>query len=117
MVKPDAGKSFDAAQDEAGRDPGYRDANYTSEGDGASAPNFYSPSSHRKEPKAKKQARGMPAAAIVALCLVCALVGGGFGGVIAGSLGGNDAQPQATLNQQEAPPPQALAFPTPTTVK
>lgn len=104
MVKPDAGKSFDAAQDESpNHDPGYRDANYTSEGEGASTPNFYSPSARRKEPKQKKQRRGMPAAAIVALCLVCALVGGGFGGVIAGSLNGDDAQPQTTLNQENTP--------------
>lgn len=104
MVKPDAGKSFDAAQDESSNhDPGYRDANYTSEGEGASTPNFYSPSARRKEPKQKKQRRGMPAAAIVALCLVCALVGGGFGGVIAGSLNGDDAQPQTTLNQENTP--------------
>ena len=39
MVKPDAGKSFDAKQR-----PCYRDANYTSEG----AANFYSPSNGRK---------------------------------------------------------------------
>ena len=104
MVKPDAGKSFDAAQDESSNhDPGYRDANYTSEGEGASTPNFYSPSARRKEPKQKKQRRGMPAAAIVALCLVCALVGGGFGGAIAGSLNGDDAQPQTTLNQENTP--------------
>ena len=104
MVKPDAGKSFDAAQDESSNhDPGYRDANYTSEGEGASTPNFYSPSARCKEPKQKKQRRGMPAAAIVALCLVCALVGGGFGGVIAGSLNGDDAQPQTTLNQENTP--------------
>ncbi len=104
MVKPDAGKSFDAAQDESSNhDPGYRDANYTSEGEGASTPNFYSPSARRKEPRQKKQRRGMPAAAIVALCLVCALVGGGFGGVIAGSLNGDDAQPQTTLNQENTP--------------
>ena len=104
MVKPDAGKSFDAAQDESSNhDPGYRDANYTSEGEGASTPNFYSPSARRKEPKQKKQRRGMPAAAIVALCLVCSLVGGGFGGVIAGSLNGDDAQPQTTLNQENTP--------------
>ena len=104
MVKPDAGKSFDAAQDESSNhDPGYRDANYTSEGEGASTPNFYSPSARRKEPKQKKQRRGMPAAAIVALCLVCALVGGGFGGVIAGSLNGDDAHPQTTLNQENTP--------------
>ena len=93
MVRPDAGKSFDARQDEEpepetrhSHDPGYRDANYTSESEGPA--NYYSPSpsSQRKAVKPKKERRGMPAAAIVALCLVCALVGGGFGGVIANSL-------------------------------
>ena len=109
MTRPDAGKSFDASQNDTAeqpdRDPGYRDANYTSETSGA--PNFYSPSKHHKEPKAKKPSRGMPAAAIVALCLVCALVGGGLGGVIANGLDNGDAvavtTPQTTLNQENAP--------------
>ena len=103
MVRPDAGKSFDASEraKETERDPGYRDANYTSENTGPAA-NFYSPSTQRKAEKPKKQRRGMPAAAIVALCLVCALVGGGFGGVIANSLN-DDATPPTSLTQEPAP--------------
>lgn len=105
IVRPDAGKSFDAASSSSGeaeRDPGYRDANYTSETTGPAA-NFYSPSTQRKAEKSKKQRRGMPAAAIVALCLVCALVGGGFGGVIANSLGDEPAATQPALTQEPAP--------------
>ena len=43
MIRPDAGKSFDASEkaNETERDPGYRDANYTSENTGPAA-NFYS---------------------------------------------------------------------------
>ena len=103
MIRPDAGKSFDASEkaNETERDPGYRDANYTSENTGPAA-NFYSTSTQRKAEKPKKQRRGMPAAAIVALCLVCALVGGGFGGVIANSLN-DDATPPTSLTQEPAP--------------
>ena len=99
MVKPDAGKSFDAKQR-----PCYRDANYTSEG----AANFYSPSNGRKEKEAKpkKVRRGMPAAAVVALCLVCALVGGGAGGVIAQSFAG-EASPAPTTSLTQEPAPTA----------
>lgn len=101
MAKPDAGKSFDARQSEP--DPGYRDANYTSEGSGAS---FYSPAAPRKEPKPKKPKKGMSAGGIVALCLVCALIGGVGGGVIGGSfLSGKEEQPQNTtpLVQESTP--------------
>ena len=108
MVRPDAGKSFDERQASEGEssggyepehDPGYRDANYTSES--SAAPNYYSPSpsSQRKAAKPKKQRRGMPAAAIVALCLVCALVGGGFGGVIANSISDGSSGAAATNTQ------------------
>lgn len=111
MVRPDAGKSFDATQEASGEDgggsqrehnPGYRDANYTSEG---SPSNYYSPSpsSQRKAAKPRKERRGMPAAAIVSLCLVCALIGGGFGGVIANSLNGGDGSDTTPLPQVTSP--------------
>ena len=63
MVRPDAGKSFDARQDEEpepetrhSHDPGYRDANYTSESEGPA--NYYSPSpsSQRKAVKPRRSA-------------------------------------------------------------
>lgn len=63
MVRPDAGKSFDARQDEEpepetrhSHDPGYRDANYTSESEGPA--NYYSPSpsSQRKGGQAEEGA-------------------------------------------------------------
>ncbi len=99
MTRPDAGKSFDARE----KSPCYRDANYTSES--GSAPGYYSPSAGARaarEAKPKKQRRGMSAGAIVALCLVCALVGGGAGGVIANSF---DEEPAATtpLTLESAP--------------
>ena len=79
IVRPDAGRSYEeeSRYGKPERDPGYRDANYTSQSDTGASANFYSPATQRKEKKPKKQRRGMPAAAIVALCLVCALVGGG----------------------------------------
>ena len=105
MVRPDAGKSFDAKQDSAGSGPCYRDANYTSE-DGASG-GYYSPTPQRKEKesKPKKARRGMSAGAIVALCLVCALIGGCAGGAIAQGFsdGGGESSPTAQITQEPAP--------------
>lgn len=104
IVRPDAGRS-DSYEGEKERDPGYRDANYTSQSGSANSANFYSPASARKAQKPRKQRRGMPAAAIVALCLVCALVGGGIGGVVVNEVTGSDrdAAPQPTLTQENIP--------------
>ena len=107
MTRPDAGRSFDEKQSDTdgARGPCYRDANYTSEnpdGPGASA-SFYSPATQRRESKPRKARRGMPAAAVVALCLVCALVGGGFGGVIANSLAPAEEDGGTSLVQTTPP--------------
>ena len=111
MTRPDAGKSFDARQEpEPGAgtgtpagDPCYRDANYTSESGSAGA-SFYSPATQRKESKPKKSRRGMSAGAIVAICLVCALIGGGVGGVVGMSFGAEaEPAPTTALTQQPAP--------------
>ena len=106
MVRPDAGRSFDERQ--ARQQEGaqyYRDANYTSENEGAAAASFYSPSSRRRQPGQKKRRGGMPAAAVVSLCLVCALVGGLGGGLLANGLA-SEAAPAGTptqLTQESAP--------------
>lgn len=106
MVRPDAGRSFDEQQ--ARQQEGaqyYRDANYTSENEGAAAASFYSPSSRRRQPGQKKRRGGMPAAAVVSLCLVCALVGGLGGGLLANGLA-SEAAPAGTptqLTQESAP--------------
>ena len=98
MTRPDAGRSFDAK--ERGQDPCYRDANYTSENGSAG---YYSPTPpSRPDKKSKKARRGMPAAAVVALCLCCALVGGGVGGVLANTVS-ESAAPEPTLSQENTP--------------
>ena len=68
IVRPDAGRSYEeeSRYGKPERDPGYRDANYTSQSDTGASANFYSPATQRKEKRPKKQRRGMPAAAIVA---------------------------------------------------
>ena len=106
IVKPDAGRSYDERESSYSmpeRDPGYRDANYTSQSDTGASANFYSPATQRKEKKPKKQRRGMPAAAIVALCLVCALVGGGVGGVIVNGAAGGSGDTTPPITQTTAP--------------
>ena len=103
ISKPDAGKSFD----QHSYDPGYRDANYTSESDGGAGMNFYSPAQPRKEKKPRQPRRGMPAAAVISLCLVCALIGGLGGGFLADSLASGEDEPIPTatspLKQENTP--------------
>ena len=105
IVRPDAGRSYEeeSRYGKPERDPGYRDANYTSQSDTGASANFYSPATQRKEKKPKKQRRGMPAAAIVALCLVCALVGGGVGGVIVNGAAGGSSDNTPPITQTTAP--------------
>ena len=105
IVRPDAGRSYEeeSRYGKPERDPGYRDANYTSQSDTGASANFYSPATQRKEKKPKKQRRGMPAAAIVALCLVCALVGGGVGGVIVNGAAGGSSDDTPPITQTTAP--------------
>ena len=105
IVRPDAGRSYEeeSRYGKPERDPGYRDANYTSQSDTGASANFYSPATQRKEKKPKKQRRGMPAAAIVALCLVCALVGGGVGGVIVNGTAGGSSDDTPPITQTTAP--------------
>ena len=60
----------------------YSDANFTPRDQEPSVPRYYRPEPPRKQPKPKKERRGMPAAAVIALCLVCALLGGLGGGIV-----------------------------------
>ena len=89
IVKPDAERSTC-----------YRDASYTPQGE-ASFDSYYVPGGRGgkpAEPEKKPHKRGMGAAGIIALCLVCALLGGVSGGLIA-----NANQPaQAVVSDEPA---------------
>ena len=89
IVKPDAERSTC-----------YRDASYTPQGE-ASFDSYYVPGGRGgkpAEPEKKPHKRGMGAAGIIALCLVCALLGGVSGGLIA-----NASQPaQAVVSDEPA---------------
>lgn len=77
----------------------YRDAAYTPQND-ASFDRYYVPSGRGpkpSEPEKKPHKHGIGAAGIIALCLVCALLGGVSGGLIA-----NANQP-AAVSETEAP--------------
>ena len=57
----------------------YSDAHYTPEGEGAVPPRYYTPPEPKKQEKREKKeksGKGVRTAGIVALCLVCALLGG-----------------------------------------
>ena len=67
----------------------YSDASYIPSDDAGAVPRRYSCSEVEPEKKKKQRSpktrRGMPAAAVIALCLVCALLGGAGGGALVGS--------------------------------
>lgn len=87
IVKPDADRN----------DCCYRDAAFTPQNDGGSG--FYAPGgrpSKGSEPEKKHKKHGLGVAGIVALCLVCALLGGVSGGLIA-----NANQPAAVASTDE----------------
>lgn len=64
----------------------YSDASYIPSDHAATVPPRYRCGEEKpgKEKKPKKPRRGMPAAAVIALCLVCAILGGAGGGVLVG---------------------------------
>lgn len=89
IVKPDADKNTC-----------YRDAAYTPQS-GASFDGYYVPGGRGPkppEPEKKPHKRGIGAAGVIALCLVCALLGGVSGGLIA-----NANQPAAVVSETDAP--------------
>lgn len=98
IVKPDAGRNY-------GDNECYRDANYTRD---TGSTGYYSPTpnpnSVPKPKKPRKPHHGMSAGAIVALCLVCALIGGCAGGVLLYAFSDNGESTTApTLTQEPAP--------------
>lgn len=66
----------------------YSDASYIPSDHAAAVPRRYScgevESEKKKTKREKKARRGLPAAAAIALCLVCALIGGAGGGALVG---------------------------------
>ena len=83
FVRPDAERE---SESEAGR--GYSDAGYVASDEAATVPKSYysAPALDKTERRAKKPKKPLGAAAVVALCLVCALLGGVVGGVVPGLL-------------------------------
>ena len=76
----------------------YSDAHYTPEGESAVPPRYYTPPEPKKPaPKRKKSGRGLRAVGLIALCLVCALLGGIVG---AGFMSGTLSERVDALEQQ-----------------
>ena len=72
------------------------DAGYVPSADASAVPRNYYCAADKKEKRAKRvreKRAGMPAAAIVALCLVCAIIGGLAGAYLPGLLPGRAAAP------------------------
>ena len=74
----------------------YSDAHYTPEGESAVPPRYYTPPEPKKAPKREKSGR---IAGLIALCLVCALLGGFVG---AGFMGGKLSERIEVLEQERA---------------
>ena len=65
----------------------YSDAGYVPSESASAVPRSYhcAPAPSEKKPKKeKRERRGMPAGAVVALCVVCAMLGGAVGGFLPG---------------------------------
>ncbi len=71
----------------------WSDASYIPSEDAAQMPRRYHCGEHK--PKKEKTRRGLPGAAVVALCLVCAIIGGIGGGAIAGLMSGSGQAPSS----------------------
>ena len=92
--------SYRIVKPDAEQNTCYRDAAYTPQS-GASFDGYYVPGGRGgkpTEPEKKPHKRGMVAAGVIALCLVCALLGGVSGGLIA-----NANQPAAVVSETDAP--------------
>ena len=92
--RPAEDGSYRIVKPDAERETCYRDASYTPQGE-ASFDGYYVPGGHGPkppEPEKKPHKRGLGAAGVIALCLVCALLGGVSGGLIA-----NANQPAAAV--------------------
>lgn len=85
--RPAEDGSYRIVKPDAEREACYRDASYTPQGE-ASFDGYYVPGGRGPkppEPEKKPHKRGIGAAGVIALCLVCALLGGVSGGLIANS--------------------------------
>lgn len=92
--------SYRIVKPDAEQNTCYRDAAYTPQS-GASFDGYYVPGGRGgkpTEPEKKPHKRGIGAAGVIALCLVCALLGGVSGGLIA-----NANQPAAVVSETDAP--------------
>ncbi len=92
--------SYRIVKPDAEQNTCYRDAAYTPQS-GASFDGYYVPGGRGgkpTEPEKKPHKRGMGAAGVIALCLVCALLGGVSGGLIA-----NANQPAAVVSETDTP--------------
>ena len=92
--------SYRIVKPDADHDTCYRDAAYTPQSD-SSFDGYYVPGGRGPkppEPEKKPHKRGMGVAGVIALCLVCALLGGVSGGLIA-----NANQPAAVVSETDAP--------------
>ncbi len=92
--------SYRIVKPDAEQNTCYRDAAYTPQS-GASFDGYYVPGGRGPkppEPEKKPHKRGMGVAGVIALCLVCALLGGVSGGLIA-----NANQPAAVVSETDAP--------------
>ena len=79
----------------------YSDAHYTPADEGAVPPRYYTPPEPKKAEKRERSGKGLKIAGIIALCLVCALLGGLVGATFMGrSLDGRvEALEQARAEQ------------------
>ena len=75
----------------------YSDAHYTPEGESAVPPRYYTPPEPKKSVKREKSGKGVRVLGLVALCLVCALIGGLVG---AGFMGGALTERVEALEQE-----------------
>ncbi len=73
----------------------YSDAGYVPSTEASAVPPRY-PTVKEKKVREKKERRGMSAAAVISLCLVCAILGGLGGGAISGAMNRSEPAPQAS---------------------
>ena len=109
----------------------YSDAGYVAAADAVAVPKSYccTAPAEKKEKKAKKERRGMRAAGVIALCLVCAILGGLAAGFLPGLIRGGDrysdnggigtieTRPAAPADPADADTVINVASPAATTVK
>ncbi len=76
----------------------YSDAHYTPEGESAVPPRYYTPPEPKKPANREKSGKGLRVVGLIALCLVCAIVGGLVG---AGFMGGALTERVEALEQEQ----------------